>query len=336
MTLSRADQRLIAEPPDLHAELRTLLSQIPVGRVASFGDLAEALGDLVAARWVATELLELDPEEYPVHRVIRRTGLVPGTSRFSLAERLARLRREGVSLRGETVDPGETPWTDFSGTQPLVRLRELQVRIAEKVEFPPLGALPDRIAGVDVSYASDQLGIGAYTIVETRSGNLLHHETIAAEVGFPYIPGYLSFRELPIYGRLLEQVRPAGRLEPWLLVDGTGILHPRRAGIATMLGCCHNVRTVGVSKHLLCGTIADRSISPAEIRDKGGMLCGYCLNRGSKRSTLYVCPGTGVDVPGALRLTESVLLGHRLPEPLHHADRLSRDVVRSALSERGL
>lgn len=328
MTFSPDDLRLLASPPDLPGELRRLLPQLPKGQTVSFGDLAEALGDLKAARWVAAEVQNLDPDEFPVHRVIRRTGKIVGTSRLSANDRAARLRAEGVPVIDEAVPEGCRGWCDFVGSAPLRELIAVQQRIAEGVEFPPLDRLPERLAGLDVSYSTETFGVAAYTVVTTRTGELLHHECISSEVPFPYIPGYLSFRELPLYQKLLEQVRRAGRLEPWILVDGNGILHPRRAGIATMVGGALSVRTIGVSKHLLCGKAAESSLKIAEIRAEDGGLLGYGLQRGSKRSTIYVSPGSGVDAPGALRIVESVLGGRRLPEPLYQADRLSRILAR--------
>ncbi len=329
MPLTDDDFRLLTSPPDLPGELRRLLRQIPAGRATSFGDLAEALGDLKAARWVATELKELDTDEFPVHRVVRRTGDIPGGKPLSADDRIARLRREGVAVAEERVDLASTMWREYTSSRPLAALWELQLRVAAETALPSLVSLPEHIAGVDVSYGADDIAVAAYTIVEIATGRLMHEETYADRVPFPYIPGYLSFRELPLYARLLERVRAAGRLEPWILVDGNGILHPRRAGIATVLGCALAVNTVGVGKHLLCGKIADRSISPAEIRADDGTLLGYCVHRGTKRSTLYVSPGVGVDTSGALRLAQSVSLGHRLPEPLHHADRISRIAARA-------
>jgi deoxyribonuclease V len=328
MSLPSTDRQLISDPPDISMELQNLLRQIPAGVVTSFGDLAEALGDLSAARWVAKELQELDPAEFPIHRVVRRSGKIVGTPSLSADERVLRLRKEGIRLVDQAVDLTSVGWRKFVGSSPLSALRELQGRMVLQVTFPPLESIPERIAGVDVSYPSEREGVAAYTIVETATGKLLHQEVATDEVRFPYIPGYLSFRELPLYGRLLSQVRRSGRLEGWLLVDGNGILHPRRAGIATMLGWAQSVCTVGISKRLLCGKVADRSASPAEIWSEDGVLLGYCLNRGSKRSTLYVSPGAGVDAAGALQLTQAVLRGHRLPEPLYHADRLSREAGR--------
>lgn len=328
MPLSPADLDLILHPPDLRSELRWLVARIPPGRVVSFGDLAEALGDVKAARWVATELQELDPAEFPIHRVIRRTGTITGSAPLDFEERIARLRREGIVVIDNKVDLAEHGWQIGSAPQTLASLQLLQDRIAEAVKFAPLGVWPDRVGGVDVSYASNGKAVAAYAVVDSATGKLLHQEIICDDVMFPYIPGYLAFREIPLYARLLDQVRRAGRLEPIVLVDGNGILHPRRAGIATMLGLAAGVRTVGVSKHLLCGKVVENGVSPAPILAGDDTVLGFRLKRESKRSTLYVSPGAGIDSAGSLRLVESQLRGRRLAEPIFHADRLSREAAR--------
>ena len=79
-------------------------------------------------------------------------------------------------------------------------------------------------------------GIAAYALVETASGQLVWSTTVRRRVVFPYITTYLSFREIPILLDLLDEVRSAGRMAEVLLVDGSGILHHRHAGIASHLG----------------------------------------------------------------------------------------------------
>lgn len=310
------------------AELRRLLKQVPRGHVTSFGDLAEALGDLQAARWVAKELQELDLTELPIHRVVKRTGKIPETHHLPTQRRCALLQKEGVVVKGQVVDVEKFGWWDFSGPQPLIRLRNLQMALAGRLELTALESLPQRLAGLDVSYRTERLAAAAYAVVDLATKSLVDHEILVAEVPFPYIPGYLSFRELPLYHQLFERLRESGRLEPWILVDGNGILHPRRAGIASLVGLALSVHTVGVSKHLLCGKVSMGSSAAAPVLAEDGTTLGFRLQRGSKRSTLYVSPGTGVDCDGARQIVEASFLGHRFPEPIFHADRLSREAAR--------
>jgi deoxyribonuclease V len=146
-------------------------------------------------------------------------------------------------------------------------------------------------------------------------------------VRFPYISSYLSFRELPLLLDLLDEVRAAGQLSPVVLVDGTGILHPRHAGIASHLGVLAAVATVGVTKKLLCGKVQGGDMRPLEARPVvlDDRPTGIALRptAGSLRP-IYVSAGHGVDLAFAERLVRRLLLGRRLPEPLYWADRLSR------------
>ena len=97
--------------------------------------------------------------------------------------------------------------------------------------------------------------MAAYALVETETGRLVWSATVRRRVAFPYISTYLSFREIPIYLDLLDEVRAAGRLSEVLLVDGSGILHHRHAGVASHLGVVASLPTVGVTKKLLCGRV---------------------------------------------------------------------------------
>ena len=131
---------------------------------------------------------------------------------------------------------------------------------------------------------------------------------------------------------LLDQVRSAGRLPEVILVDGSGMLHPRHAGIATHLGVAASVATVGITKKLLCGRAQIAELGPGQScpvvyqeRVVGAALRG---TSGSRRP-LYVSPGHRVDVAFAERLVRQLLTGRRLPEPIYWADRLSRAAVRS-------
>ena len=89
----------------------------------------------------------------------------------------------------------------------------------------------------------------------SRRAELVWSAKIRRAIRFPYITSYLTFRELPILLELLGEVRAAGRMAPVLLVDGSGILHPRRFGVASHLGVAADAATIGVTKKLLCGKV---------------------------------------------------------------------------------
>jgi len=170
-------------------------------------------------------------------------------------------------------------------------------------------------------------GVAAYALVEVASGKLVWWTTIRRPVRFPYITSYLTFRELPLLIELLEVVRRQDRISPVVMVDGTGILHPRRAGIASHLGVVAGIPTVGVTKKLLCGQVNVKGLRLLESRpvllDEEPVGAAIRPTSGSFRP-LFLSPGSGVDLASAVRIASAVLAGKRLPLPLYWADRLSR------------
>lgn len=296
--------------PDLPGELRRLLAQVPSGRVTSFGDLAEALGDIGAARWVATEIATLRDEMNPWHRVVKRTGELPGD-----ADR-QRWQRQRLSAENAVREP---LWTAFDSTRPLRALADWQTESARLATFHEALPLPDRVGAVDLSYVSDTEAIAAYAAVDAKTLQLVDSDFVRVSVPFPYIPGYLTFREIPALLALVERVRD--RIAPMILVDGSGRLHPRRFGVAVALGVLAGLRTVDVSKHRLCGRPRG---GEGEALWVGDELLGYRLDGGSKRRTMYVSPGSGTDAASAVAIVRAVWRERRSPEPIHWADAISR------------
>jgi deoxyribonuclease V len=146
-------------------------------------------------------------------------------------------------------------------------------------------------------------------------------------VRFPYITSFLSFRELPLLLALIDEVRREGKLAEVVLVDGSGILHPRRSGIAAHFGVAAGLPTVGVTKKLLCGQVDLKDLEPGESRPvvQDEELLGLAIRAtaGSRRA-LFISPGHKTDLTFCEKLVRQLLRGRRLPEPLYWADRLTR------------
>jgi deoxyribonuclease V len=313
--------------PDLPAELRALLNQIPRGRVTTYGDLAEALGDRHAARWVAEFLLDHPhAARCPCHRVVRLTGEVGGYVSRIVAEKAGRLEAEGIAVRDGRVDLEPFRFRQFRSSRPLAALKRVQEEMPARVKLEPFLHTPDCVAGVDVAYPQPQRAVGAYALVDVAGGALLWSTTLETEVAFPYISGYLAFRELPVLLQLVERARAEDRLADVVLVDGHGLLHHRHAGIATHLGIVANIPTIGVGKKLLCGQVNLQEMSPTEPRPilHDACLVGMALKAKASSRPIFVSPGQFMTVADAVRLVQLLFHGHRLPEPIYHADRLSR------------
>ena len=301
---------------------------MPAGQVTTCGDLAEALGNRIAARWVGHWALHHEHgPQCPCHRIVRVGGNLGGYAAGSIETKARRLGQEGVVVRQGGIDLERFGFCGFVSDRPLERLRQSQETIQRRIVLRPRRRTPKFVAGVDVAYPQPGMGVAAYALVETQSGQLVWSTTVRRRVAFPYISTYLSFREIPILLDLLAEVRAAGRLAEIVLVDGSGILHHRRAGIASHLGVVASLATIGVTKKLLCGRVDVCGMAPGESRPVvyEDQLIGVALRptAGSLRP-IFLSPGHRVDVAFCELLVRRLLLGRRLPEPIYWADRLSR------------
>ena len=164
----------------------------------------------------------------------------------------------------------------------------------------------------------------AVVVVLALPGWRLHERVeVTRPVAFPYIPGLLSFREAPV---LLECFRRLKTVPDVVLVDGQGIAHPRRLGIASHLGLWLNVPTIGVAKSRLCGThrsVPDCVGARVPLSDRGAVIGAVLRSRQGARP-IYVSVGHGIGLRSALSMVTACLAGYRLPEPTRIADLCSK------------
>ena len=155
---------------------------------------------------------------------------------------------------------------------------------------------------------------------------------------FPYVPGFLSFREIPV---LLAALAELTFLPDLLFCDGQGYAHPRRMGLATHLGIVPDLPTIGCAESLLTGC-HDEPLRNAGSRtplfDEVGQGIGTVVRTRDGVSPIYVSPGHRVSFESALNLTLSVSDGRRIPRPTRDADRFAsetkRKLLRAQLSEK--
>jgi len=171
------------------------------------------------------------------------------------------------------------------------------------------------VAGADISVPrGSNMGIAALVVLSYPSLELVEVQVETASLSFPYIPGFLSFREAPLIINLFEKLRHRPDL---LLVDGHGIAHPRRFGIASHLGLWLDVPTIGCAKSRLFGKHAELNIeagSVAYLYDNG-VIIGTALRTRRGSSPLYVSSGHNISLENALQWVLSCTRGYRLPEP---------------------
>ncbi len=311
--------------PDMHQELCNLLRQIPRNKVTTYGEIARALGSVRASRWVATHLnSKIDPDEFPAHRVIRSSGDLGTFHGGNIDLKRELILSDQIFIKNGIVDLQKYQFSNFQCDQPLIRLKQQQDKIQKIIQIKPFQGTSSVIGAVDVSYGPHDQSFATYALVDSKTEKLLWSKTVSLPRPFPYIPGFLAYRELPVYLKLIENVRKAKQLAPVTLVDGNGILHPQKAGIACQLGVYTNLKTIGVAKSLLCGTVTNKNVEQSSFVEYENEILGIALLPKQSRKPLYVSPGNGTDLQSSLSLVKRVMSKHRLPEPLYFADRISR------------
>ena len=145
---------------------------------------------------------------------------------------------------------------------------------------------------------------------------------------FPYVPGFLSFREVPA---LLAALRKLTTMPGLLFCDGQGYAHPRRMGLASHLGVWLDWPTIGCAKSILIGAhgeLAEEAGSWTALLDEGGERIGAALRTRARVRPVYVSQGNRVSLETAIRLTLEVTDGFRLPRPTREADGFTKEVKR--------
>lgn len=180
------------------------------------------------------------------------------------------------------------------------------------------------IAGVDVGYDVPR-GLAHASVVALSYPRLelLEQVQVFMPVAFPYIPGLLSFREIPA---ILESLSKLNAAPDMLMVDGQGIAHPRRMGIAAHLGVLLDMPSIGVAKSRLTGQFAmpgDEKGSRSPLM-AGEERIGTVLRSRDRTNPLFISPGHHVDMDTAADITLRCLTRYRLPEPTRLADKFSK------------
>ncbi len=192
---------------------------------------------------------------------------------------------------------------------------DIQLRLASRVSRSNEVSTPGLIAGVDISVHREQgVARGAVVVLSYPELRLVETKVVGGKVDFPYIPGLLSFREVPLTLEVCERLNVTPDL---VLVDGQGIAHPRRFGLASHLGLFLDTPTIGCAKSRLCGRHeepGDEAGSYAELVD-GGETIGVALRTKPGTKPVYVSIGHKVDLEAAIYWVLECCRGYRLPEP---------------------
>ncbi len=201
---------------------------------------------------------------------------------------------------------------------------QLQERLKDRVIFAPLADESIRyVAGIDVGFPRrKEVARVAVVVMSYPAMEMVDQGLAEARVSMPYIPGLLSFREVPAILYALEELT---QIPDVLVTDSQGIAHPRRFGLACHLGVLLDVPAIGCAKSILVGkhdALLDARGSAAPLIDDGETI-GSAVRTRDGVKPVYVSVGHRVDLASAVRIVLNCGGGYRLPEPTRWAHRLA-------------
>ncbi|MCX4186482.1 deoxyribonuclease V [Methylophaga sp. OBS4] len=212
----------------------------------------------------------------------------------------------------------EHPWR-LTPAEAVALQYELSGRVERYDRLPEIC----RVAGVDVGFEQDgRMTRAAVAVLSFPDLQLMETAVARCPSEFPYIPGLLSFRELPAVLAALDKVKT---LPDLILCDGQGIAHPRRFGIASHLGVLLDLPTIGVGKTRLIGHYAEPPVEKGNWSPliDGNEVIGAVLRTRTGVKPVYVSTGHRVSLRSAVELTLGCVGRYRLPETTRHAHRLA-------------
>jgi len=294
---------------DLYKALEDLISSIPKGRVTTFKILSDALGSKYAIKFI---LQNYRKSNLPWWRVVNESGIITDELQKKL------LKEEGIEISGNRiVNLDKYLFKEFNiKEKPLEELRKMQIELSKRVVLKDCFERIENIGGVDLSYKGDVAKV-VYVILD-KNLKLKNKYVFIEKVEFPYIPTFLAFREGEPIIKTFDKIKE--RIDV-LFVNGVGIAHPVRMGLATWVGIKLDIPTIGITKALLYGKVIDNKV----FDEKTGEILGYVIKKFGRE--VYVSPGNKVSLETSKDLSEKFWIRGRYPEPIRIADELSKKVI---------
>lgn len=197
----------------------------------------------------------------------------------------------------------------------LIDATNIQNQLRNKVSLITQNSSITTIAGADISHNKDTDIVYAGIVVLSYPQMIpLSYSLVIAKTTFPYIPGYLGFREVPAILQAWNQIPKKPDL---MILDGQGITHPRRMGIASHFGILSDHPSIGCAKNMLYGDykpLGLKKYNDSPIMSQGEHI-GFVLRTKDGVKPVYISPGHKVSVNDSLELMRPCILKHRIPEP---------------------
>jgi deoxyribonuclease V len=294
-----------------------LVRQIPAGKISTYGAVAIALGDKVAARAVG-RMMNQNPnaDTMPCFKIVHSDGRLGGFG-LGIDDKIRRLKQDSIYVHdGKIVNFDDVFFNDFRTEYPLKQLRQEQICLGKKILLEDDFETIDTVAGIDVAYPESEFheACGACVVLDYHSHEVVEESVVFSPTDFPFISTYFSYRELPIVQQLINQLHSPPSV---LLLDGNGILHPVRCGLASHAGITLGFPTIGVAKTLLFGVIKNSQVLVDEEQR------GYAFSRKHGVKPIYVSPGHRVSFQTSLSVVKHLSVT-KIPEPLRLAHQLAK------------
>ena len=216
---------------------------------------------------------------------------------------------------------------DFPYAVDVKEAKEIQEKLKSLLsfDFPYEDKDIDLVAGIDVSYNTEKEASAAVVVLDFPSLRVREVSWGKALPPFPYIPGFLSFREGPAIEKALSLLCSHPQI---FFFDGQGIAHPRGVGLATHLGILFGMVSVGVAKSNLVGNFEEPPEKQGSFSwiEYQGEKVGMALRTKEKVKPVFVSPGNRIDLEKAKHWTLLVTTKYRLPEPVRQAHIFSEKI----------
>ncbi len=198
----------------------------------------------------------------------------------------------------------------------------IQNELAQKVRLIDQFGEIKTVAGLDVGFKeNNHIALGGIVVLSFPDFEVIEQQTSQREVVFPYVPGFLSFREVPV---LLDAVNKLRHKPDLLICDGQGIAHPRRFGLACHLGIALDMPAIGAAKSRLIGQFREPAVSKgssSHLVDKGERI-GTVMRSRQNTKPLFVSPGHKISFESANKWVLNCCPKFRIPETTRHAHKL--------------
>lgn len=201
----------------------------------------------------------------------------------------------------------------------LAEAKAIQSELRDKINLDPLTSPIQTIAGADISLNRfSEIIFAGIVILRYSDLQPIAYSMVESKTSFPYVPGFLAFREVPALVQALAQIPVKPDV---LMIDGHGIAHPRRMGIAAHFGALTGTVTMGCAKNILFGKWQEPGIQKGDyeaIMNKQEVI-GYALRSKFKTNPVFISPGNRMSLKDSLDIAVRCAGNYRLPEPTRRA-----------------